>query len=236
MNNSKGLLKVLNDIADIIYIFFLLIVIYIVINSIYAVTYNNIVADLIVAVIVILILIVVNYKYKIDNFSFKKFSFFRKYYFVLSCIAAALFIQYLNVDLVKLFPNQFNAFYSIAYGYSGSGVSRTDNNFMIVDSLILAPILEEFVFRFILFNSVNKRVKNHHLVLFISALSFGFFHVLSFINVDNFHSLIINYIFWIYFAIKILFGYYFVIIYDKTRNTYINIFFHFISNLIATFL
>lgn len=236
MNNNQSFFKALNDIANSIYILFLLIVIYISINAIYAITYNNILADLIVAAFIILFLMVISFKYKINSFNFNKLDFSKKYFFIVACVLGVLLIQFLNVELNKIFPNQFSIFYKIAYGSSGSGLAKTNDNFMIVDSLILAPILEEFVFRFILFNSVEKRFKNHHIVFFISSFSFGLFHVLSFINEYNFQLLITNYVFWIYFAIKILFGYYFVFIYDKTRNIYINIFFHFLSNLIATFL
>ena len=69
MNNNQSFFKALNDIANSIYILFLLIVIYISINAIYAITYNNILADLIVAAFIILFLMVISFKYKINSFN-----------------------------------------------------------------------------------------------------------------------------------------------------------------------
>lgn len=235
MNNNR-LLNILNSVANFVYILCLLIAIYVGINIIYALTYNNIIADLVTAFLVILVLIIVSYKNKINLFKFKQFTFCQKYSFLLICIVAALLLQFLSLEISKIVPSEFYKFYNLAYGSGGSGLVKSDTNFIIVDSLILAPVLEEFVFRFILFNSVKNRFKNRYFIFFISSFSFGLFHVLSFINGNNFYALITNYVFWIYFLIKILFGYYFVFIYDKTKNIFINIFFHFISNLITTFM
>ncbi|KOY71468.1 hypothetical protein RZ54_14040 (plasmid) [Apilactobacillus kunkeei] len=219
-------------------VFLFMVLVYVFMNVIYAITDNNVLLDLIIALLIIIFLFIyIRAKKPVNlfNSNFESFSFFKKYLIILFVLFIGALLQFIAVLSCKISPHEYDIFMHYAFNNSTSGV--VENKFFnVVDSLIFAPVFEETIFRFILMNFLKLRFKNINYCIFISGFYFGVFHVLSFINYENFGVLMTNYMFWIYLIIKIIFGCYFAFLYSKTNNIYINIFVHSYTNLIALFL
>lgn len=215
-----------------------MVLVYVFMNIIYAITDNNVLLDLIIAFLIIIFLFIYirgKKSFNLFNSKFGSFSFSKKYLIILFVILIGTLLQLISFLSYKISPHEYEIFMHYAFNNITSGV--VENKFFnVVDSLIFAPVFEETIFRFILMNFLKLRFNNINYCVFISGFYFGVFHVLSFINHENFGVLMTNYMFWIYLIIKIIFGCYFAFLYSKTNNIYINIFVHSYTNLIALFL
>ncbi|CAI2697137.1 hypothetical protein AKUA1003_14170 [Apilactobacillus kunkeei] len=219
---------------NLIVLLFMLLV-YVFMNLIYKLTDNNVLLDLILALLIIIFIVIyIRVKKPVDlfNSNFGNFSFFKKYMIILFFVSLGLLLQLISFLYYRISPHNFDIFINYAFTNCSGGVIES-NIFKVVDSLVFAPIFEETIFRFILMNFLRSRFNSVNYCVFISGFYFGIFHVLSFINATNFGVLITNYMFWIYFIIKIVFGCYFAFAYSKTGNIYINIFLHSFTNLVV---
>lgn len=97
--------------------------------------------------------------------------------------------------------------------------------YVILSALIMAPVVEEIVFRGVLYRKI-RNVNRYVVAVFISAFSFGFLHVLQSVLEQN----------WIDFPFIIVYialGLFFVKIYEETGKLSNAILLHFINNLIG---
>lgn len=101
-----------------------------------------------------------------------------------------------------------------------SALEQYNYLYLIFGSVIFAPIVEEIVYRGIL----RKFIKKDKLFIFISAILFGFAHVIG-------SSSPIQYIYVLDYGLS---GLYLAFLYTKYNNIYLNISAHFFINLIAT--
>ncbi|MCK8620764.1 CPBP family intramembrane metalloprotease [Apilactobacillus kunkeei] len=212
-----------------------MLLVYFFMNFIYDITDNNVLLDLVIALLIIIFLFsYIRFKKPVDLFdsNFGSFSFFKKYWIILFVLLIGALLQFISVLSCDISPHEYGIFMQYAFNNSTGGIME-NKFFNVVDSLIFAPIFEETIFRFILMNFLKLRFNNINYCVFISGFYFGVFHVLSFINYANFGVLMTNYMFWIYFIIKIVFGCYFAFAYSKTVNIYINIFLHSFTNLVV---
>ncbi len=106
-------------------------------------------------------------------------------------------------------------------------VSSGINMSLTFAAILFAPIVEELVFRFMLFRSVSKC--NTILAHIVTALAFGFFHVWDYVIIDGDYTQLISMITYIVMS----FG--FSILYSKSKNICFPIALHMIINAIATF-
>ncbi|NLC97109.1 MAG: CPBP family intramembrane metalloprotease [Erysipelotrichaceae bacterium] len=130
----------------------------------------------------------------------------------------------------------FNIVFNILLSFIGSSaenqqaleqlISNTPYSYIFM-AIIVAPILEEFIFRGTIFRNIYK--KNKYLAYIISTLLFGLLHVMSSILSGN----------WIN-AISIIsylnIGYFFAKFYDKHKSIYASVLLHFINNTTAVIL
>jgi len=93
-----------------------------------------------------------------------------------------------------------------------------------IPSLLVAPIVEELVFRGIIFRSLRKH--GFWLASLASCLSFGLLHVVTSLFTGDFTDLI----FVLPYAIM---GFFFCLAYEKTKNIYGCIILHVLNNTIA---
>ncbi|WP_249029944.1 CPBP family intramembrane glutamic endopeptidase [Tannockella kyphosi] len=96
--------------------------------------------------------------------------------------------------------------------------------FMFLQAVIFAPILEELLFRGIIFRSLSNR--NIYLAHFISAFSFGLVHVYSYLVAGDLTQLI-------YMVMYILMGLALSIAYQKKGTIIVPIIIHLLNNGIA---
>ena len=98
---------------------------------------------------------------------------------------------------------------------------------MAFNAVILAPIVEELLFRGLIFNSLRQRsMLWAHL---ISAFLFGFLHVYSYILSGDMSE-------WIKLIPYMMAGFGFSFAYERRQNIVVSIFLHSIKNLIAMIL
>lgn len=238
MQINATIYKLMNNIINNFLVVFYMVIAFVLMNVVYQLTYNNIFLDVFFSLLIVMFLLLAlrvhKQKTKADR-NFKTYSFSEKYLVILFLIIIATVIQFISAIYASFSPHEFNEFIRLAF-VNGKGAGAENGIFNVVDTLLFAPIFEETIFRFLLFNYLKTKFKNVNYCVFISAFYFGLFHILSFISSENFHGLISNYMFWIYFLIKIIFGYFFAKSYQKTDNIFINIFLHSYTNLIALFL
>ncbi len=95
---------------------------------------------------------------------------------------------------------------------------------MILAVVVCAPIVEELIFRGIIFRSFRKI--NVYLALFVSSFAFGFIHISSYVLSGDMSQ-------WIqmlpYMAMGLVFG----LAYEKSKSISIPMYLHFINNLIS---
>lgn len=84
--------------------------------------------------------------------------------------------------------------------------------FNVLSSVILAPVVEELLFRGVLFNRLNEKM-SLILAMLISSLLFGLFHGLG--------------------VAQFVFGLCMCVVYLKTRNIMVPIIIHIMNNLFA---
>ena len=92
---------------------------------------------------------------------------------------------------------------------------------MIISSTILAPIVEEGIFRL----GLRKIIKNEYLFIIISGFIFGFMHIFP---TDLSMSLALT-----YSITYVIMGFYLAYVYVETDNIWINIIIHGLNNLIS---
>jgi membrane protease YdiL (CAAX protease family) len=102
--------------------------------------------------------------------------------------------------------------------------------------VIMAPILEELVFR----KAIFKQFKNKYLALIVSSLAFGMLHVISsallvFINITNGEATFFDFVLELIYVIPYsLMGFALGIAYIKSnKNIASSMFAHFLNNLIS---
>ena len=95
---------------------------------------------------------------------------------------------------------------------------------MSISTIILAPFIEEFVFRYALINAENKSRVSKSLI--ISSLIFGFVHIYGGLQNGQFHELL-------FLPQYALMGYMMGLVYLQTNSLMGAIFFHMINNFIA---
>ena len=112
-------------------------------------------------------------------------------------------------------------------------IAESENQNLIIDNLkaspimtiilavILAPIVEEGIFRL----SLRKVINNKYLFILCSGLFFGFIHVFP-TDIYIVEALLYSIV---YVAVGICFAY----IYVETDNIYVNIFIHALNNLLS---
>ena len=99
---------------------------------------------------------------------------------------------------------------------------------MIISVVLIAPILEELVFRGLIFRTVN--LYNRYLAHFVSAFLFGFVHVSTEIIYYHQYGEIVQII--PYFLMGLVFS----IMYDKYKTLGVSVYFHMLNNLISVIL
>ena len=92
-------------------------------------------------------------------------------------------------------------------------------------ALIMAPIVEELVFRGALYRALRNRY-SYKRAVFISMFAFGFIHVFASLLSGDFMDL------WNIFTYMAM-GFFFVKIYEETGSVFPAIFLHFLNNAIA---
>ncbi|MGL4849161.1 MAG: lysostaphin resistance A-like protein [Clostridium sp.] len=132
---------------------------------------TGIIETIIVDIIVVLILFSILFYYKKNAFKMTKMNKFFKaknLYFIIIMILASMFIGVIISGVICQFiPRNKAKFNSIEeLRYSALGLMFT---------IIIAPILEEIIFRGILFNYL-RRYCNIVVAIVIQALTFGIFH------------------------------------------------------------
>lgn len=135
--------------------------------------------------------------------------------------------EYKNEVLYLFILNLFFGFFVLAlFGSLDSTFSQglhlssdTGLNLLlsVISTVILGPVVEEIIFRGIIFNKLNCRINVLYAVL-ITSLLFSAFH--------GFGRLLVTFIFSMCICI----------LYLKTENILIPIFIHFLNNLVATIL
>lgn len=96
---------------------------------------------------------------------------------------------------------------------------------IIFAALIMAPIVEELVFRGGLYRALRNRY-SYKRAIFISMFAFGFIHVFASLLSGDFMDL------WNIFTYMAM-GFFFVKIYEETGSVFPAIFLHFLNNAIA---
>ena len=95
---------------------------------------------------------------------------------------------------------------------------------MILAVVVCAPIVEELIFRGIIFRSFRKI--NVYLALFVSSFTFGFIHISSYVLSGDMSQ-------WIQMLPYMAMGFVFGLAYEKTKSISIPMYLHFINNLIS---
>jgi uncharacterized protein len=96
---------------------------------------------------------------------------------------------------------------------------------IIFAALIMAPIVEELVFRGALYRALRNRT-SYKRAIFISMFAFGFIHVFASLLSGDYMDL------WNIFTYMAM-GFFFVKIYEETGSVFPAIFLHFLNNAIA---
>lgn len=151
------------------------------------------------------IILFIWHKYKVKfDFDFKIKWFFLIYYLAL-------------VPLLLMIIDPLSNLYSIIGSNEIISLSENPNNFNIYFALyaiLVAPILEEFIFRKFLFKSTLELCKRPFLAVFISSFAFAVMHLPIFIA----------------FLFSFVFGVYVSYIFMKTKNILYAVIFHFLFN------
>ena len=117
-----------------------------------------------------------------------------------------------NFIIISLFPN------SVATNQEGiDAVFASAPIYMIISAVLVAPIVEETIFRL----GIHNIFKNNKLFILISGFSFGLLHV-----VGTFENLI-DLIYIIPYSIP---GLFFAYTYTKSKNIFVPIWLHFFHN------
>ena len=103
-------------------------------------------------------------KRKHSNFYFSVFAF----------IPILSITLYISTDLIFRFDNIFR---SVPLPEEASILKFKDSYYAIINSLIIAPLIEELVFREILFKVIFKYVKSWKLWMTMSTFCFTFLHI-----------------------------------------------------------
>lgn len=109
-------------------------------------------------------------------------------------------------------------------------VSSGINQYFVLDifnAILFAPIVEELVFRFMLFRSASKC--NTILAHIVTALAFGFFHIWDAVIIYGDFTQLISMLIYVVMSLG------FSILYSKSKNICYPIALHMIINAIATF-
>ena len=173
----------------------------------YAVDLNNYINDNLIYIILITVLIFLPlflYKYKKYKIKCKKSNLRQISSLIIPSISLAIL---LNIIIIN-----FNKLVSIENVYN-------DNKyiiFMIISSGIIGPLLEEFLFRGIVYNEL-KKFNSEKRAMWISIIIFALFH-------QSISQIIYAFIF----------GYIFTKIYVKTNNIVFSTIFHILSNTVVT--
>ncbi|WP_413527301.1 CPBP family intramembrane glutamic endopeptidase [Marinilactibacillus psychrotolerans] len=95
--------------------------------------------------------------------------------------------------------------------------------FSVVYTLVITPIYEEFIYRFLFLNT-KKSIKNNSIIIILSSILFAYGHLYS---AQGNAILLVQ-----FFILAILFSF----VYLKTKNIYYSILMHFFYNLMILFL
>ena len=95
---------------------------------------------------------------------------------------------------------------------------------MILAVVVCAPIVEELIFRGIIFRSFRKI--NVYLALFVSSFAFGFIHISSYVLSGDMSQ-------WIQMLPYMAMGFVFALSYEKSKSIAVPMYLHFINNLIS---
>lgn len=95
----------------------------------------------------------------------------------------------------------------------------------LFSALIYAPIVEEIVFRGVLYRGLRPRY-SHRKAALISAFTFGYIHVMASLFAGNFADMI-------YLFAYALIGFFLVLAYEQNDTIYGSILLHFINNAFA---
>lgn len=136
----------------------------------------------------------------------KYFNEYLKYWFL------ALFLMSISNMLINTFTSQ-----TASNQEAIDAIFKTNPLYMFFSAVVIAPLLEELVFRF----SFRKIINNDYLFMFVSGISFGLIHILSSENILS------ELIFIIPYSIPgVIFAYTLV----KSKNIFVPIGLHFIHN------
>lgn len=130
----------------------------------------------------------------------------------------ALSFDYIWISLVT-FLSTYSSFFKNNLIELNNSMSILDENFLfaLISAVILAPLMEELIFRGIIFNEAEKYKKGAFPII-ISAILFGLLHINPLhIVAASFSGIILG------------------IVYSKTRSLKITIFMHALNNLLSCF-
>ncbi|MGG5461171.1 CPBP family intramembrane glutamic endopeptidase [Clostridium sp. B9] len=130
----------------------------------------------------------------------------------------AIIFDYLWISLVT-FLSTYSSFFKNNLIELNNSMSILDENFLfaLISAVILAPLMEELIFRGIIFNEAEKYKKGAFPII-VSAILFGLLHINPLhIVAASFSGIILG------------------IVYSKTRSLKITIFMHALNNLLSCF-
>ena len=133
--------------------------------------------------------------------------------YVLTIISISIISGYIFAIIEKLIKMPDGGLGSINEMFNSSGIIPA-----VLTAVILAPVLEEIIFRGLIFNKLNSKLSTTAAII-ISALIFGIYHMNI---VQGLNA----------FVLGIVFAY----IYSKTYNLWICIIAHFVNNLLSLIL
>lgn len=102
---------------------------------------------------------------------------------------------------------------------------KLDPIFVILSAVIMAPLVEEIVFRGVFYRKI-RNANRYLIAIFMSALTFGLMHVLQSILEQNFMDLP-------FIIVYMILGLFFTKIYEETGKLSSAIILHFINNVIG---
>lgn len=143
---------------------------------------------------------------------------FRNCFFLLACLYSASIV-------LSTFASFMSNTTTSANQLDVSNSVRMNPYLMIVTTLVFAPIVEEMLFRGVIFRTLRSRC-SFLVAAFVSCLAFGFIHVSD--SLFNMQFYDVWYIF-VYAGI----GFFLAMAYEKTDSIYGSMLLHFLNNLIA---
>lgn len=216
---------------------FILLIGYFILLVINESTNNNIWLELLVSIFFIFIILYAQKNFTkhiniIQKDMSKHNSYKYKILIFICCLLLIFIFSLLTVYITNIFANDTNKFVN-SYISSSTNV----NVAFILQSTLLAPILEELLFRGVFYNYLRVSSNNKIFSIILSSFIFSIAHGLPILLLGLKHSSnIMLFIILFYLVSKFVVGLILSTIYSKTQNLFLSILLHSFANIITFFI